>query len=266
MTGPLDRLAVKAQAATRIAMARGLSGPLSLVVVNEFPKSGGTWLGQMLADALDLPFPRNRFPPFRRAIFHGHYLSPVGLRNLVVLWRDPRDVMVSWYHHCLFPNDRYNQALVSRMRHAMPFADYEDLRANLPAFIDRAFTRPVFPRFTWTDFAARWHGRPGVCFTRYEDLRRDTASELQRIVQEVARRELPAERAAATIERFSFERQSGGRKPGEEDKRSFMRKGLVGDWRNHFSPEARSVLDRHAGDALVMLGYEADRRWVEDRA
>jgi hypothetical protein len=53
-----------------------------------------------------------------------------------------------------------------------------------------------------------------------------------------------------------------GRKRGEEDQFSFLRKGIVGDWRNHFSAEAAVVFDAHAGSALIELGYEPDRSWI----
>jgi sulfotransferase family protein len=51
---------------------------------------------------------------------------------------------------------------------------------------------------------------------------------------------------------------------GEENKRSFLRKGVVGDWRNQFSLEAREVFDRYAGEELILLGYEKDRKWVRE--
>ena len=76
---------------------------------------------------------------------------------------------------------------------------------------------------------------------------------------------LSLEEATAIAEEFSFERQAG-RQPGEENKRSFLRKGVVGDWRSHFSPEAREAFNRYAGDELILLGYERDRAWVEDAA
>jgi hypothetical protein len=72
---------------------------------------------------------------------------------------------------------------------------------------------------------------------------------------------LRPERADAVTEEFSFERQSG-RRSGEENKGSFLRKGVVGDWRGRFSPEAREVFDRYAGEELILLGYERDRSWV----
>lgn len=247
----------------RTGMVRLLSGALPLYVVNEYPKSGGSWTAQMLERALEVPFPRNRLPMPRSSIMQGHYLSPWGMKNVLVVWRDGRDVMVSWYHHCLFPNERQNARLVAETRAELPFEDYGDVRGNLPAFLEYAFTRQRRPHFSWPDFVRRWHARKGVVHTSYEALRRDTPGELVRISRELAGRRLDPERAAEIAEEFSFARQSG-RKVGEENKDSFIRKGVVGDWRNQFTREAREVFDRNAGDGLILLGYERDCSWARD--
>lgn len=241
-------------------MVHLLSGMVPFYVVNEFPKSGGTWVGQMLGRALGVPFPRNRFPLLRPSIMHGHYLSPRGIKNVVVVWRDGRDVMVSWYHQQLIPH-QWNGLQVERSRRELKLADYDDVRANLPTFIEYAFTRPHSPPFSWTDFVRRWHGCENAVHIRYEDLHRDAATELGRIIRELTAEPLPPERAAEIAAEFSFERQTG-RSAGQEDRRSFLRKGVVGDWRNYFGPEAREVFDRYAGEELLMLGYERDRSWV----
>jgi hypothetical protein len=195
---------------------------------------------------------------------HGHYLNPRGMKNVVVAWRDGRDVMVSWYHQQLIPHE-WNERQVSRSRRELPLEDYADVQGNLPAFIEYAFSKPHSPSFSWTDFVRRWHDRKGAIHTRYEDLRRDTSGELGRIVRGLTGELLSPQEATAIAEEFSFERQAG-RRAGEEDKRSFLRKGVVGDWRAHFSREAREVFDRYAGEELILLGYERDRAWVEDAA
>ena len=272
-----SRITEGANELLRAGMVHLLSSALPLYVVNEFPKSGGTWVGQMLGRALDLPFPRNRLPVFRPSIMHGHYLGPWGMKNVVVCWRDGRDVMVSWYHQQLIPHE-WNEHQVSRSRKELPLEDYSDVYENLPAFIEYAFThpRPMLspwadfvrpftslhaPNFSWTDFVRRWHGRKDAIHVRYEDLRRDTAGELRRVVLGLTGERLSPEVATSIAEEFSFERQAG-RQPGEENKRSFLRKGVVGDWRSHFSPEARETFDRYAGDELILLGYEQDRAWI----
>ena len=54
----LFRTLEETNALVRGGMVHLLSGPLGLYVINEFPKSGGTWVGQMLGRALGVPFPR----------------------------------------------------------------------------------------------------------------------------------------------------------------------------------------------------------------
>ncbi len=243
-------------------MVHLLSGVMPLYVVNEFPKSGGTWVGQMLGRALGVPFPRNRFPVLRPSIMHGHYLSPFGMKNAVAVWRDGRDVMVSWYHQQLLLHEHRNDVQVEKTRREVPFKDYDNVYENLPTFIEYAFTRPHSPSFSWTDFVHRWHSLDNVVHVRYEDLRRDTSGELRRVVRELTGKKLEREEAEAIADEFSFERQSG-RRSGEENKKSFLRKGVVGDWKKQFSPEAREVFDRYAGRELILLGYEKDREWAK---
>ena len=54
----------------------------------------------------------------------------------------------------------------------------------------------------------------------------------------------------------SFERLTGGRKIGQEQAGAHMRKGVVGDWRNHFDETSRAIFRQHAGDLLKQLGYD----------
>ena len=261
-----DLILRKTNVLVRLGMVHLLSGVFPLYVVNEYPKSGGSWTGQMLGTALGVPFPRNRIPVPRSSIMHGHYLNPWGMKNVVLVWRDGRDLMVSWYHHCLFRNERNNARLVEIVRGDLQFEDYGDVRGNLPAFIEYAFTRQRHPRFSWAEFVRRWHGRKkGVVHTSYEALRRDTPGELGRIVRELSGRDLDPGRAEEISDEFSFARQSG-RRPGEENKGSFIRKGVVGDWEEQFSPEARRVFDRYAGEELILLGYERDHAWAGGRS
>lgn len=257
-----NALSIKLQAAMRYCMVHGLTPISPLYIVNEYPKSGGTWVGQMISRALGLPFPRNCFPALKTSIMHGHYLRPWGMKNVLVLWRDGRDMMVSWYHHCLFIHKSgLNTPIVNELRSQLQFSDYSDVRGNLPAFIEHCFTRKRPMNFSWTEFVQNWHGRENVTYARYEDLRQDGIGELKRIVQELAGYTLDTQRAAEIIEEFSFARQAG-RKPGLENKNSFLRKGIIGDWRNQFTPEACEMFDRFAGETLIQLGYEQDHSWV----
>jgi Sulfotransferase domain len=61
--------------------------------------------------------------------------------------------------------------------------------------------------------------------------------------------------------RYSFERLSGGRERGEEDAKSHYRKGIHGDWRNHFTPAITRRFKALFSDLLVIGGYERDADW-----
>ena len=248
-------------ALSRFLLLHCASAFVPYFLVNEFPKSGGSWLGQMLANGLNVPFPRNRLPMLRASIMHGHYLRPGVMRNVVILWRDGRDVLVSLYYHSLFKNDKWNQRLVERVRSELSFRDYNDIESNLPDFIHYVYTSRKHFRFNWAEFVEHWIGRDNVVYVKYEDLRNDTSGQLIRVIRELHGVGISETLAHEIAGKYSFENMSG-RKPGQQLSNSFLRKGIVGDWKNHFSPESRSIFDRYAGDALVALGYESDSGWV----
>lgn len=62
------------------------------------------------------------------------------------------------------------------------------------------------------------------------------------------------------IERSSF-RFYAGRDRGQEDRKRFYRKGVAGDWKNHFTDEDKRAFKAIAGDLLIELGYEKDLSW-----
>ncbi len=63
------------------------------------------------------------------------------------------------------------------------------------------------------------------------------------------------------VDMCRFERQTGGRKPGEVDHASEFRKGVIGDWRNCFTNDAKLLFKSVAGELLIELGYESSMAW-----
>ena len=232
-----------------------------LYVVNEYPKSGGSWVGEMLSDALGVPFPRNRLPMLCSSILHGHVMQSWNMHNVLIVWRDGRDVLVSQYFHSLFKNEKGNERLVDRCRGDLDFTDYDDVANNLPKFMEYVYEHKRNLRMSWSEFVQNWVGRSGCVEVKYEDLRVRPVEELQRVVEQLSGQESSTRRMAEIVEANSFERMSG-RKAGKEDTSSFMRKGIVGDWKNYFTQEAKEQFHTYAGDALVKLNYEVDDTWV----
>ena len=155
---------IKFDALVRLIMQNTLAGILPIYLVTEYQKSGGSWVGQLISEYLGIPFPRNKIPRIEKCVLHGHVLPTPFLRNVVCVFRDGRDAVVSSYFHMLFENEKNSPHLVTRTRGALSFKDYNDVEANLPLFMEYLFERhhmrSVFRpnQFTWTEFVRRWHG------------------------------------------------------------------------------------------------------------
>lgn len=63
-----------------------------------------------------------------------------------------------------------------------------------------------------------------------------------------------------------FEKKTDGRTTGEENANSHYRKGVAGDWINHFTEEHMDYFNDRFGDLLVRLGYETDVGRPTDRS
>ncbi|MBK8050880.1 MAG: sulfotransferase domain-containing protein [Anaerolineales bacterium] len=59
----------------------------------------------------------------------------------------------------------------------------------------------------------------------------------------------------------AFEHHASGRQAGEEDVHHHYRKGVVGDWRNYFTPQVTAAFRARYGALLIQLGYEKDNNW-----
>jgi hypothetical protein len=89
---------------------------------------------------------------------------------------------------------------------------------------------------------------------RYEDLHADPRGQTARMLEFLGV-DASVEAVAACAGAGSFERLAQGRSRGEEDQQSFFRKGIVGDWRNHFDESNRQTFLGIGGELLGQLGY-----------
>ncbi len=247
----------------RYILVHTVTNIFPLYVLNEYPKSGGSWIGEMLSEALDIPFPRNRLPLFGSSILHGHMMHKWNMNNVLIVWRDGRDVLISQYYHSLFKNEKGNARLVEQCRADLQFDDYDDIENNLLSFMKYVYERSKHPRFTWTDFVNNWYGNKNCINIKYEDMRFEPEKELLRVIRQLSGHEISVEKIIEIVEKHSFKKMTG-RDPGEESANSFMRKGVVGDWKNYFNSEAKVQFNKYAGDALIKLGYEKDKQWVSE--
>ena len=140
-----------------------------------------------------------------------------------------------------------------------------NIKENLPKFIEMEMKRPLrwAVKKPWPEHIMGWRGNAKeTAFVKYEDMLADPVATLSKTLRDFLQKPIDQDEIIRAVDRYSFKRMTG-RKPGIEDRKSFVRKGVAGDWQNSFSPEARQVFDYYAGDVLIDVGYEPDHQWVK---
>lgn len=169
--------------------------------------------------------------------------------------RDPRDVLVSGYFYHLWTDElevvRPDPQTRRSWQQELRIRSEED---GLLYEVDRA-------AWNVTDMLQWDYGRGEILELRYEEFFEDPSDKQKRALFEhygFARDAL--EIAVRTMGSLSLDKRTP-RPSGTEQRGALLRRGVPGDWRNHFTPAIeRSFKDRH-GQALIDLGYERDFDW-----
>jgi hypothetical protein len=161
--------------------------------------------------------------------------------------RDPRDIVVSWYFSALRSHPTLSNPSLQRTRERLAGMSEE---AGLIFAVHRLAEHGLFEALrSW------WDARPdGVLLVRYEDLIGSAAEEAWARLLDHCDVALDGEGRRELLSRYSFERLSG-RRPGEENPGSKLRKGVAGDWRARFTPAVRRAFEEAVGDLPTRLGY-----------
>jgi hypothetical protein len=221
--------------------------------INEFPKSGGTWVCRMLRDLTGWRFDDNAIPLPGKAVVKYHRL-PLDVAPLAVVVRDPRDVFVSLFHHskAVFEDDPFNSTMVDATREI--FARHHGEAAQLGAFVERLLTAPIYPRFAWHEFYEHFLAR-GTPIFRYEDFRADAGGTLARLLEavgvEVSMETIEQVSEAHSIDRILARRAESGKDAGN----TFIRRGKVGGYAEVLPPETVARIEQAEGATMRKFGY-----------
>ena len=175
---------------------------------------------------------------------YAHIPKPENHKTFFV-FRNPRDIVVSHY----FASRRDAQNLNSP--HYRKLANPED---GIPWMIDTLENMGLFSSLR--SWASMPEDDSRLLLLRFEDLTGPRQFEVFRNLFAYCDIDMPDGVLRELLEDHSFRALSGGRRPGEEDVVSHYRKGIAGDWKNHFTDEHIEKFRAVTNDLATLTGYE----------
>jgi hypothetical protein len=246
----------------------------NIAIVASAHKVGSTWLINILKKAgiyessivpeefranihnpglLNLTHPAvNKFllnePP--GTLFKSHSFPPKDLQSdkvrIINIYRDPRDVIIS---------NIFYLANLDPKKGGWPELKEMDLKERMKLFMQKTRDHELLK--SWYDYSGAYH-------ITYEDMLKNSYKVMKRVF-DYLNVDYNKKKLKELVNEVNFEKLSKGRKRGVEDRASFFRKGIAGDWQNHFTNEiVEFFVNQKNGiwnKLLVKLGYEKHSDW-----
>lgn len=156
--------------------------------------------------------------------------------RIVFLVRDPRDICVSGAWHWQVTPEQ---------------------------FLERMIKGDVARCGRWDEYVNRWLDFSSIInkahfrFIKYETLLKNTKVVVWDILDGLIVYHITADSVYEAINRQSFSSRAAKIGDNEQElRRNNMRKGIAGDWRNHFTPAMNERIWNEFGWMMEKLGYE----------
>jgi hypothetical protein len=189
--------------------------------------------------------------PYQKA--YAQLFEELRYETLLII-RDPRDVAVSFSYYVTKTTDHYLNAYYRNLS-----GNDERLMVSIVGIKEKlvpwAKTGLSSIDSLYSAFL-KWSAETMNCTVRFESLIGPTGGGSRETqVQEIGR---IAKHLGVRLSRADVERIAEGT---FDPKSPTFRRGMVGDWKNHFSPEHKKVFKDMAGHLLIDLGYEKNLEW-----
>lgn len=167
--------------------------------------------------------------------------------------RDPRDMIVSAYYSHL---------------HSHPTTQWTALQAqrkNLQRLsLDEGLVSTMQFLMPTLNDLKRWErGHLSILELQFEDLLENPQTFFKKAFYHLKLIDSTEESKFLDdlVSQNNFENLSKGRNHGEEDVTSHYRKGIAGDWKNHFKAQHKDFFKEHFQEILTKFDYEVDDNW-----
>lgn len=166
--------------------------------------------------------------------------------------RDPMDIVVSAYFSHLYSHPTSEWPQLEEFR-----KNLKQLSKDDGLILEMSFRKNQFEQmYNWN------YTLPIVLEIKMEVLTANPNNIFLEIFQFIGFKDESINKVLSqAIQDNQFSKLAGGRKPGEEDVKNHYRKGLAGDWINHFSKRHIDFFKEHYNDLLIKLGYERGYNW-----
>ncbi|XP_063964758.1 sulfotransferase 1C2-like [Lytechinus pictus] len=163
--------------------------------------------------------------------------------------RNPKDAAVSYYHFC---------------NYVPPLPSYP----SWDVFFEEFLAGRV-PQGSWFENVLPWwrkRNHPNVLFLKYEDMKKDLPKAVKQIAEFMGKSFTDdVIQKIADASTFKAMKESSSSNPDilikgriDEGNKSFMRKGIVGDWKNYFSDDQNKRFDELYNKEMTGSGLEMD--------
>lgn len=212
----------------------------------------------------------NEFPPLKEAEVYemGRYFIELRLKSIADLGKrglrfvgekDPYHVVNFPVLHKMFPEAKVihiirdgRGVVVSAWHHNLRIPTQNAQAAGFDKFMDEAAGQ-------WGAMHRRARETAHILGeryleVRYEDLLADPLPQMKRVLDHLGA-DSDTEVVRACMDAASFEKLSKGRAQGQEDSKSFFRKGIADDWKTQMTPAQIQRFNARSGGMLSDLGY-----------
>lgn len=169
----------------------------------------------------------------------------------VHLIRDPRDLIVSGYHYHKWSDEEW----VNVPRKDFGEMTYKekinslDQQNGLSFEMNHVGTETIQEMINWN------YNDKNFLEVKYEDLLQDNKEVFRTIFQHYNFNEKSVSRCLEIVKNYSFDRMK------KNSNSKHFRKGVSGDWKNHFDVELKQEFKTRFPDVLEYLGYEVNSEW-----